>query len=61
MPMSGKTVESHSPAPGQVPLPVSTILKTAAADAKTTNALLLILVLCMSGMMPEQFSTICGL
>ena len=32
-----------------------------AADSRTTNGLLLILVLCMSGLMPEQLSTLCGL
>ncbi len=61
MAMPGKQIESTPvPAPG-VPLPVGTLLKTAAADAKTTNALLLVLVLCMSGLMPEQFQTLCGL
>ncbi len=63
MTMPGKQVEvtsTTSPATG-VPLPVSHMLKTAAADAKTTNALLLILVLCISGYMPEQFQTLCGL
>ncbi len=49
-----------SSAPG-APLPASQILKLAAADSKTTNALLLILVLCISGYMPEQFQTLCGL
>ncbi len=60
MSLPAKQIET-SHAPGQVPLPVGTLLKTAAADAKTTNALLLILVLCMSGMMPEQLQTLCGL
>ncbi len=63
MAMPGKTVETttvSSPAPG-VPLPASQILKLAAADSKTTNALLLVLVLCISGYMPEQFQTLCGL
>ncbi len=62
MAMPGKTVETtvSSPAPG-APLPASQILKLAAADSKTTNALLLVLVLCISGYMPEQFQTLCGL
>ncbi len=63
MAMPGKQVTEStvsSPAPG-APLPASQILKLAAADAKTTNALLLVLVLCMSGFMPEQFQTLCGL
>ena len=54
------TQSSNHSAPG-TPLPVGQLLKVAAADSKTTNGLLLVLVLCMSGMMPEQFSTICGL
>ncbi len=43
------------------PVPVGQLLKTAAADPKTTNALLLVVVLCMSGLMPEQLSSLCGL
>ena len=35
-------------------------LKAAAADPRTTNALLLILVLCVSGYMPESLATLCG-
>lgn len=35
-------------------------LKAAAADPRTTNALLLILVLCVSGYMPDTLSTLCG-
>lgn len=62
MPMSGKNIDSNvTSVPQAVPLPVGQLLKTAAADAKTTNALLLVLVLCMSGFMPEQFQTLCGL
>ncbi len=62
MAMPGKTVpESVTSVPQAVPLPVGQLLKTAAADAKTTNALLLVLVLCMSGMMPEQLQTLCGM
>ncbi len=63
MAMPGKQLEATTvttSAPG-APLPASQILKLAAADAKTTNALLLVLVLCMSGFMPEQFQTLCGL
>lgn len=48
-----------SPAPlSQVPL--GTLLKTAAADSKTTNVLLLVVVLCMSGLMPDQAMALCG-
>ncbi len=43
------------------PVPMGQLLKTAAADPKTTNALLLVVVLCMSGLMPEQLNTLCGL
>lgn len=60
MPMG--TVET-STSPGtasHVPVPAGQLLKTAAADPKTTNLLLLVVVLCMSGLMPEQFSALCG-
>ncbi len=51
-----------SPAvPAIPPVPVGQVLKTAAADPKTTNALLLVVVLCMSGFMPEQLNSLCGL
>ena len=43
------------------PVPMGTLFKTAAADPKTTNALLLVVVLCMSGLMPEQLNSLCGL
>ncbi len=43
------------------PVPMGQLLKTAAADPKTTNALLLVVVLCMSGLMPEQLNSLCGL
>ena len=52
---------TDSTAQAQLPVPMGTLVKTAAADPKTTNALLLVLVLCMSGMMPEQLETLCGL
>ena len=42
------------------PVPMGTLLKTAAADPKTTNALLLVVVLCMSGLMPEQLNSLRG-
>ena len=57
----GTPVDRPTTPSGQTPVPVGALLKTAAADPKTTNALLLILVLCMSGMMPEQFTSLCGL
>ncbi len=47
--------------PSIPPVPMGQILKTAAADPKTTNALLLVVVLCMSGFMPEQLNSLCGL
>ncbi len=62
MAMPGKQITTDvttSPAQG-APLPASQILKLAAADSKTTNALLLVVVLCMSGFMPEQLTTLCG-
>lgn len=43
-----------------IPVPLGTILKAAAADPKTTNVLLAVVVLCMSGLMPDQLSTLCG-
>ncbi len=43
------------------PVPMGQLVKTAAADPKTTNALLLVVVLCMSGLMPEQLNSLCGL
>jgi len=43
------------------PVPMGQLLKTAAADPKTTNALLFVVVLCMSGLMPEQLNSLCGL
>ncbi len=43
------------------PVPTGQLLKAAAADPKTTNALLLVVVLCMSGLMPEQLNSLCGL
>ncbi len=48
---------TQSPVP---PVPAGQLLKTAAADPKTTNVLLLVVVLCMAGFMPDQLSTICG-
>lgn len=42
------------------PVPVGQLVKHAAADPKTTNLLLLVVVLCMSGMMPDQLATLCG-
>ena len=62
--MSGTStqVPSSSPAvPAIPPVPVGHLLKTAAADPKTTNLLLLVVVLCMSGLMPEQLNSLCGL
>lgn len=36
------------------------VLKSMSADPRTTNALLLILVLCVSGYMPESMTSLCG-
>ncbi len=55
------TQVNPSPSVQIPPVPVGQLLKTAAADSKTTNALLLVVVLCMSGLMPEQLSSLCGL
>lgn len=64
MTMGTTTVKSASPGGDAVssipPVPLGTLLKTAAADPKTTNTLLLIVVLCMSGYMPEAAMTLCG-
>ncbi len=55
------TQVSTSPgSPGIPPVPLGQLLKTAAADQKTTNALLLVVVLCMSGLMPDQLTSLCG-
>jgi len=61
MTMPNKT-DSVTPGVGAIPpVPVSHLIKTAAADPKTTNLLLLVVVLCMSGLMPEQLNSLCGL
>jgi len=39
--------------------PMGQLLKTAAGDPRTTNVLLTILVLCITGYMPNGFETIC--
>ncbi len=64
--MSGSTTQVISPGgatggSSPVPLPLGALAKAAAADPKTTNALLAVLVLCMSGLMPDQLQTLCGL
>ncbi len=63
--MSGTSTQVATPGPAGTPalppVPVGHLLKTAAADPKTTNMLLLVVVLCMSGLMPEQLNTLCGL
>ncbi len=63
--MSGSTTQVASPGgtggSSSVPVPLGALAKAAAADPKTTNALLAILVLCMSGLMPEQLQSLCGL
>lgn len=41
-------------------IPPGQTLKMLAGDPRTTNLLLGVLVLCMSGLMPEQFSTLCS-
>lgn len=61
--MSGTATQVPSPggaSPVIPPVPLGTLLKSAAADPKTTNVLLLVVVLCMSGLMPEQLTTLCG-
>lgn len=37
-----------------------TTAKTLAADPRTTNLLLLVLVLCVSGYMPDSAASLCG-
>lgn len=51
---------STSPQVSIPPVPAGQLLKAAAADPKTTNALLLVVVLCMSGLMPDQLTSLCG-
>ncbi len=56
--MSGSTTQVTTPGgtggSSSVPIPLGTLAKAAAADPKTTNALLAVLVLCMSGLMPDH-------
>lgn len=63
--MSGTTTQVPTPggtgSSSSVPLPLGALVKAAAADPKTTNILLAVLVLCMSGLMPDQLQTLCGL
>lgn len=51
------TPTAASPIQSQI---TSASIKAMAADPKTTNLLLLVLVLCVSGYMPEQLMTLCG-
>lgn len=53
-------VASDASGPAGAPVPVGQLAKAMAADPKTTNILLLVVVLCMSGMMPDQLTTLCG-
>lgn len=55
------TQQVTSPAVQIPAVPTGQLLKAAAADPKTTNALLLVVVLCMSGLMPEQLNSLCGM
>ena len=43
-----------------VPALPPSALKEALADPRLTNGLLAIIVLCLSGYMPEQFTSLCG-
>ncbi len=55
------TPQNTSPVVSTIPpVPMGQLFKTAAADPKTTNVLLLIVVLCMAGFMPDQLTTLCG-
>lgn len=62
--MSGTSTQVPTPggtgSPALPQVPLGTLVKSAAADPKTTNVLLLVVVLCMSGLMPDQLSTLCG-
>jgi hypothetical protein len=54
-------LDSQVPGAGQnLQVPPGQTLKMIAGDPRTTNLLLAVLVLCMSGLMPEQFSTLCS-
>lgn len=52
--------DSPDPTPQLATPPIGPMLKAASADSRTTNLLLLVMVLCLTGFMPEQFSTVCG-
>lgn len=53
----------HIPLEGMQPVRQVTAkagLQAMASDPRTTNALLLIMVLCISGYMPDGFASLCG-
>lgn len=52
--------ETGSPGETSGALPPASLAKVIASDLRTTNGLLLVLVLCMAGLMPEQFNAICS-
>lgn len=56
-------MESQSSNGTNVPIgsqpPIGSLLKQAAGDPRTTNILLAVLVLCITGYMPSGFETIC--
>lgn len=54
------TESQTSVAAANTQIPPGQLLKTIAGDPRTTNLLLAVLVLCMSGLMPEQLNTLCS-
>ena len=50
----------NSQLPGTSQPPLGAVLKQAAGDPRTTNILLAVLVLCITGYMPDGFETVCS-
>lgn len=54
------SIPGNSQLPGATPQPpLGSLMKQAAGDPRTTNILLAVLVLCITGYMPNGFETIC--
>jgi hypothetical protein len=57
--MSQQQLPVKESAAADATLPPPGIAQVILSDLRTTNSLLVIVVLCMAGLMPDQFSTIC--
>lgn len=57
--MDSNSTPGNSQLPGAAQPPIGSLLKQAAGDPRTTNILLAVLVLCITGYMPNGFETIC--